>query len=411
MSNDTPDDQLRNRLREWFRETPTQLIVATTNQSHVSLGTTVGLKRSENQDRTAFMRVRSSRPDRRTLIVAVVCDGMGGMADGAECADLAISAFLTYVVRSKESNLVQRLRKATLSANDAVFRRFSTRGGATLSAFAMEEGGLCAAVNVGDSRIYKVTHLGAVELLTVDDTIGGQLRAMNKEVPDGLHEYNQLVQFIGMGSGIDPRLIEPPIQQGDDFVLLTSDGAHAHHISTFESLCCNSANSHELVKRLLVSSEWIGGHDNATAISLSLREWSSLFGRPHDTAGVVEIWSPVGKVEFWGLQQQVLRTSFSDQLAQPEPQTEYGISETASAQVWDNEVGRNLETPTQNRLFDGTDKQPRARSNKRKNQVTKKNQRSSERITQDKKENIEIKESEIKAPELDIFISDDGESK
>lgn len=57
-----------------------------------ALGTTIGEVRQENQDRAVIARLPISE-NGRTGIVAVVCDGMGGMVDGSHCAEIGIAHF------------------------------------------------------------------------------------------------------------------------------------------------------------------------------------------------------------------------------------------------------------------------------------------------------------------------------
>src|SRR5579871_5639257 len=52
------------------------------------LATDIGLKREENQDRVAALRL-SAKQSSLPIIAVVVADGMGGMRDGARCATLA----------------------------------------------------------------------------------------------------------------------------------------------------------------------------------------------------------------------------------------------------------------------------------------------------------------------------------
>jgi hypothetical protein len=50
-------------------------------------------KRSENQDRAIFLRVKFEKSRKPSIAALVLCDGMGGMVNGGECANLAISTF------------------------------------------------------------------------------------------------------------------------------------------------------------------------------------------------------------------------------------------------------------------------------------------------------------------------------
>src|SRR4051794_1790154 len=103
---------LEERLTRWLNRTAPERGVNTMTFPGVVLSTDVGLKRAENQDRTAVMRVNPSTDGERAFLAVVVCDGMGGMTDGALCASKALAAFLYALVRHRKEQLHVRLAEA-----------------------------------------------------------------------------------------------------------------------------------------------------------------------------------------------------------------------------------------------------------------------------------------------------------
>ncbi|OZS50730.1 hypothetical protein BST51_24500, partial [Vibrio vulnificus] len=149
-----------------------------------------------------------------------------------------------------------------LEADKAVYAQYQGNGGSTLSAFIFDSDGNSISINVGDSRIYCQLKNGKFEQLSVDDTIAGQLK--QQEVASSFN--NNLIQYIGMGSDIEPHIIKLPNTSNIQKLLLTSDGVHYIPSQTLSSLVSQNISPIELSKRLIDVSNWCGGHDNATAL-------------------------------------------------------------------------------------------------------------------------------------------------
>ena len=258
-------------------------------------------KRSDNQDRVLFFRVRFEEPSKPAFAAIVLCDGMGGMASGGDCATLAISSFATYLARSHASlALVDKLKVAVKYANEAVYTAYKGKGGSTLSAVVCDEKNEWAAINVGDSRIYQVLNSGIVEQLTIDDTLENQLADLN--LPSPPPEFRQLLQYVGMGEGIDPRAINLQIYSEVKQLVLTSDGAHSIPKDIFQGVIAHSETAKNLVERLIYISEWLGGKDNSTIAVLPIGK--KLLHCDQDySSGSFEIWGIPGKAEFLSIRQ------------------------------------------------------------------------------------------------------------
>jgi PPM family protein phosphatase len=289
-------EQLQEGIARWLKSGEKSGFTGSASEI-VVLNSVLG-KRSENQDRTIFFRVKFDEPSKPSIAALVLCDGMGGMVSGGDCANLAISTFAASLVRSNGVTLTEKLKVAVNSANQVVYENFQGRGGSTLSALVFSDVDEWIAVNVGDSRIYSVFNSGAVEQLTTDDTLEKQLEYLN--LPSPPPEFRQLLQYIGMGAGIEPRYIELKMSTDIKWFLITSDGAHGISESVFYSLVSNSQSPKEIVHRLTELSEWLGGKDNSTVSVLTYG--SNLFERSKDSAfSSLEIWSIPGKAEFFSI--------------------------------------------------------------------------------------------------------------
>lgn len=242
---------IQNELQEWVMSAKQDEPFHQINRLPIIAASDI-MKRSENQDRALMLKLISSKG---VTMVGVLCDGMGGMAHGAECASLAIAAFTTCFIHSYNLNTKERIWKSVNAANKFVWDKYSGYAGTTLSAFAMGGEGNIEAVNVGDSRIYIIFD-DKLKQVTIDDTIQGQLGK------PGLS--NMLLQHIGI-KDLQPYAIT--LQRKDvTRIILTTDGAHFIEHKTLESLLVQNRPPVQLANNVLCVARWCGGSDNASIL-------------------------------------------------------------------------------------------------------------------------------------------------
>ena len=114
--------QLQEGIARWLKSGEKTGFTDSVSET-VVLSSVLG-KRSENQDRTIFLRVKFDEPSKHSIAALVLCDGMGGMVSGGDCANLAISTFAASLVRSNATTLTEKLKVAVNSANQVVFENF-----------------------------------------------------------------------------------------------------------------------------------------------------------------------------------------------------------------------------------------------------------------------------------------------
>lgn len=263
------------RVSTWLSRTVADRALQQCSDLPAVLSSEVGLQRSENQDRVAAMRLQGARP----LTVIAVSDGMGGMRDGGKCAVLAISSFFSALITHGGKDTENRAKAAVLHSNAKVYEYANGRGGATLSAVLINDAPQPFIVNVGDSRIYSFSD-GQVERHTVDDSLAEAVGGHGRE----------LIQFIGMGEGIQPHLSF--VRSTSRFIALTTDGIHAVAPSVFNSILLEAPSMRAAAERLTALSRWCGGGDNASAAIIDVQ---SSFHDPKVEPGEgAELWDPFG---------------------------------------------------------------------------------------------------------------------
>lgn len=251
----------------------------------IAIATDLGVKRTENQDRAAIMKFRS-QTDLYTLVAIV--DGMGGMRDGEQAAELAISTFFNSVLESIHLGSEQAITQATLAANNAVFAFANGKGGSTLSALLLCNDDVDVTVNVGDSRIYaKDSGLNKLVRLSIDDSLAEAVGGSGTE----------LLQFIGMGEGLKPHVA--PLKSVVNQVYLTTDGVHYIEPKTLSDIVENAGGVNQIVERLIATARWCGGPDNASICAVDLKLLT--FEEHVDDTTVIQVSDPYTSMQFiWG---------------------------------------------------------------------------------------------------------------
>ena len=247
----------------------------------VVLATDVGIRRTENQDRVAALRIGAKVTRGRPLIAVAVADGMGGMRDGAKCATLALSSFFSALVSQRNYDTERRAMSAISYANDAVFQFANAKGGTTLSAIVFDHELRAFVVHVGDSRIYSFGGgIKGIDRLTIDDSLEEAVGGHGRE----------LLQFVGMGEGMRPHIRSIPL--GIQTLAITTDGIHFIGTEILGSILLNASDLKAASERLSALARWCGGHDNASSALINLESLAQTMKEGGDEG--IQVWDPFG---------------------------------------------------------------------------------------------------------------------
>jgi PPM family protein phosphatase len=107
-------------IADWLDRPNKEMSVQDLSGIRAVVGTAIGEVRKENQDRVAVARFASARKPEQTFALHVLCDGIGGMKHGAQCAELAIGSLIDACMRTTGIDVHTRLRMCVQSANEAV---------------------------------------------------------------------------------------------------------------------------------------------------------------------------------------------------------------------------------------------------------------------------------------------------
>ena len=187
--------------------------------------------RKEQQDALDIAELETDGGAPRLL--AVLCDGMGGMENGAQASALAVRTMVEDFQAVGDGDIVGFLRQEAHRIDRRIVDELDNGErscGTTMVAAAVSDSGALHWLSVGDSRIYilrgqeivQVTRDHNYFLLLTEQVRSGEITAAEAEQNK---DREALVSYLGIG-GLSLMDINPqPFQlEKNDLVLLCSDG-------------------------------------------------------------------------------------------------------------------------------------------------------------------------------------------
>ncbi|QNP28206.1 protein phosphatase 2C domain-containing protein [Cylindrospermopsis curvispora] len=242
---------------------------------------TVGLSinRLKNEDNYGIKCQKSG--DRRTVILAAMADGMGGMSQGELASKLAIETMLESPLPPEnhtKEECQEWLTSLFVQANERVSAQLKD-GGTTLSIiFALSEQLMIG--HVGDSRIYLLRQ-GEIQQLSQDHSLVALLFASGKITEEELSTHpdrNILTKSIGGKSRLSDGYVQDLRQttsaltmklEHEDIILLCSDGVW--DLVSKNQLATNFITESNLQTAVNLTINQVlerGAPDNATLLAL-----------------------------------------------------------------------------------------------------------------------------------------------
>ena len=248
---------------------------------NIATHSTVGLamNRLQNEDSYGIRQKMNSEAD--SLLLAVIADGMGGMAQGELASQLAVKTILESPILTNLTNDNQReewiidlVKKANHVISETV-----PHGGTTMS-LVTAIGNQLSIAHVGDSRIFLIRN-GEIFQLTEDHSLVAMLLASGQITEEeSLNHPDRSVLTRSLGS--KPQLSDGYIQtinqfnsqislilEDQDILLLCSDGVW--DLIASDELCSmfnNTQDLQEAVDKIIEQVLEKGANDNATLLAL-----------------------------------------------------------------------------------------------------------------------------------------------
>lgn len=222
-------------------------------------------------------------------VFAVVCDGMGGLADGHQASEMAIQTLIKlYRQKDRAESFHQFFTNAVDQLDEAVYLLSKNggsgkRSGTTIVSAAVEKDQLHW-FSVGDSRLYLIRDEEIVcatrdhNYFLLMDNLLQTGRMSREDYEQEKHRGEALISFLGIG-GIDIIDVStsPFRLQADDVILLMSDGLY-RNVSEAEMLAAarETDGAEEMVRMLIDLSvrNAQGIQDNTTLIVIRCKEFT-----------------------------------------------------------------------------------------------------------------------------------------
>ena len=201
--------------------------------------TDIGISKDTNQD--SILIKHGSTADGEVLM-AIVCDGMGGLAKGELASATVIRAFskwfdeeLPFELMNVDMRVIGGKWAMLLKDLNAKILEYGRRNGCSLgTTFSgiLFVGDEYVIVHVGDSRVYQAK--SAMKQLTTDQTFVAREISRGNMTPEQAKvdkRRNLLLQCVGASRTVDPEIIHGKTERG--VYVLCSDGFR-HEISEEE---------------------------------------------------------------------------------------------------------------------------------------------------------------------------------
>lgn len=180
-----------------------------------------GTRKEINQD---ALMVRNRVTSLGNVCMCVICDGMGGLAEGEVASSHVIKRLSEWFANkaggiNRFDKLVYHLQREICNISEEIMRYGRRREfviGTTATVLVMA-GWRYAIVHVGDTRVYHISQGVALKIkqLTTDHSI---------------NEY-MLTQSLGMGGRICPEVIRGKVKKQDMFLMCTDGFRHKNTLN------------------------------------------------------------------------------------------------------------------------------------------------------------------------------------
>ncbi len=244
----------------------------------LSADTDIGIAKRNNQDSLLY---KYAMVDGKEVLMAIVCDGMGGLSKGELASASVILAFSTWFDKEMPQELKHqdmhvmgeiwtlKLKELNLKLGSYGKQNKLTLGTTFSGIFIIDDQYLI--VHVGDTRIYYIDH--ALHQLTKDHTfIAREIARGTMTLEDAKvdRRRNVLLQCIGATGQIEPQISYGKVKNG--IYMICSDGFR-HQINTQEiqsafqpSLMQTKDKMHQQSLKLIQQVKSRGEKDNISVI-------------------------------------------------------------------------------------------------------------------------------------------------
>lgn len=240
----------------------------------ITAKTDAGKVRKTNQDAYFTGKLNEN------VILAVVCDGMGGANAGNIASETATKLIADYVGKSyrngmSDDDLEKLLKSAVVSANIEIYdmslknSEYFGMGTTTVAAVISESSAVIC--HVGDSRAYLVSdHL--ITQLTRDHSVVQTLVESGKLTPEEAKVHprkNVITRALGAEEDVVPDCVTEQLSNGDTVMICTDGLSNFVEASKMLDIFRNNDIS-RVAEALIMRANANGGGDNITVVTVTV---------------------------------------------------------------------------------------------------------------------------------------------
>jgi len=245
--------------------------------------TDIGITKPVNQDCALLVEAKGHGGN---ILLAAVCDGMGGLNAGEEASAILCGTILKWFEETLPSILFtynQELLEDVFQseflsiiriADDKIKRQIRGESGTTMALILLYQNRYYIA-NVGDSRVYIIDE--TARQLTTDQTVIQDLLDKGLIKPEEVATHpqrNTLLQCVGAGEVVSPQFIFGDYLNDDSFLVCSDGFRHVLSQEEIAALSLTNENTEEAleanIKHTIEKVKNRKEKDNITAIVIKV---------------------------------------------------------------------------------------------------------------------------------------------
>lgn len=239
----------------------------------IAARTDIGLVRDNNQDSYAACELEDG------AVLAVVCDGMGGAAEGALASYEAVRSIKERITEryyggmsdiSIKSLMISALENANKFIYDLSLTDEKYEGMGTTVVAALISDSYVYIAHAGDSRAYKISD-GQLSQLTRDHSVVQRMLENGEITPEEAAEHPSkhiITRALGVDAEIRIDFCQENFDDGE-ILLLCSDGLSNFVKSDDIVALAGESRYFELADKLVNLANQNGGGDNITVVAVA----------------------------------------------------------------------------------------------------------------------------------------------
>ncbi len=234
--------------------------------------TDVGLVRENNQDSYSACELENG------AVLAIVCDGMGGAAEGALASTEAVRVIKERITQryydgmsdlSIKSLMISAVEKANKFIYDLSLTNEQYEGMGTTVVAMLAVNEAVYIVHAGDSRAYKISD-GNISQLTRDHSVVQRMIENGEITPEEAFDHPSkhiITRALGVNSEIKIDFCQENFND-DEIIILCSDGLSNFVLNDEILRIISDESFYSFADKLVNSANSGGGGDNITVVAV-----------------------------------------------------------------------------------------------------------------------------------------------